>query len=67
MIRLTEIIGYPDLQYHIDNKLPLCENVYRYSSDSFLQLFREARELFDILSHLKVVRFSSYACTNVLR
>ena len=49
MIRLTEIVGYPDLQYHIDNKLPLCENVYRYSSDSFLQLFREARELFDIL------------------
>ena len=45
MIRLQEIIGTPSLQYHIDNELSLHENVYRYSSDSFIQLFSEARDL----------------------
>jgi len=44
MIRLKEIIGYPSLQYHIDNGLTLSEHVYRYSSDAFIQLFAEARE-----------------------
>jgi hypothetical protein len=44
MIRLQEIIGLPNLQYHLDNKLTLSECVYRYSSDSFIQLFAEARQ-----------------------
>ena len=44
MIQLKEIIGLPSLQYHLDNKLTLSENIYRYSSDSFIQLFKEARE-----------------------
>jgi hypothetical protein len=44
MIRLQEIIGLPTLQYHLDNKLTLSECVYRYSSDSFIQLFAEARQ-----------------------
>ena len=44
MIRLKNIIGYPSLQYHIDNKLSLHEHVYRYNSDAFIQLFKEARE-----------------------
>lgn len=44
MIQLKEIIGLPSLKYHIDNELSLHENVYRYSSDSFLSLFREARQ-----------------------
>jgi hypothetical protein len=44
MIRLTEIVGLPTLQYHLDNKLTLSECVYRYSSDSFIQLFAEARQ-----------------------
>jgi len=46
MIRLQEIIGLPTLQYHLDNKLTLSECVYRYSSDSFIQLFAEARQAF---------------------
>jgi hypothetical protein len=46
MIRLQEIIGLPNLQYHLDNKLTLSECVYRYSSDSFIQLFAEARQAF---------------------
>ena len=44
MIQLKEIIGLPSLKYHLDNKLTLSENIYRYSSDSFIQLFKEARE-----------------------
>ena len=44
MIKLKDVIGYPSLQYHLDNKLPLHEHVYRYSSDAFIQLFAEARE-----------------------
>ena len=44
MIKLKQVIGLPSLQYHIDNGLSLYENVYRYSSDSFIQLFNEARE-----------------------
>jgi hypothetical protein len=33
------------LQYHIQNKLPLTENTFRYGSKSFLNLWKEAREL----------------------
>ena len=43
MIKLQELVGVPSLQYHIDNGLSLHENVYRYSSDAFIQLFTEAR------------------------
>jgi len=46
MIRLQEIVGLPNLQYHLDNDLTLSECVYRYSSDSFIQLFAEARQAF---------------------
>jgi hypothetical protein len=46
MIKLQEIVGLPTLQYHLDNKLTLSECVYRYSSDSFIQLFAEARQAF---------------------
>lgn len=46
MIRLQEIVGLPSLQYHLDNNLTLSECVYRYSSDSFIQLFAEARQAF---------------------
>ena len=44
MIKLKEIIGYPSLQYHVDNGLSLHEHVYRYNSDAFIQLFNEARK-----------------------
>ncbi len=45
MLQIKNIIGLPSLQYHLDNGLTLHENVYRYSSESFIQLFAEAREL----------------------
>ncbi len=44
MIKLQEVVGLPTLQYHLDNNLTLSECVYRYSSDSFIQLFAEARK-----------------------
>ncbi|MDA9112050.1 hypothetical protein N9J42_01055 [bacterium] len=44
MIKIKDIIGLPSLQYHVDNNLSLHENVYRYSSKSFIQLFAEARD-----------------------
>jgi len=44
MIQLKEIIGLPSLQYHLENKLSLSNNVYRYSSESFINLFKEARQ-----------------------
>ena len=44
MIKLKEVVGYPSLQYHIDNGLSLHEHVYRYNSEAFIQLFKEARE-----------------------
>ena len=34
------------LQYHIDNKLPLFETVYRIGSDKHLALIKEARKLY---------------------
>lgn len=46
MIRLKEILNTtPSLKYHITHGLSLSENVYRYSSTAFLELFQEAREL----------------------
>jgi hypothetical protein len=35
------------IQYHADNKIPLAENAYRMGSDKFLEVFREARQLFN--------------------
>ena len=44
MIKLKDLLGYPSLKYHVDNGLSLHEHVYRYSSDAFVNLFKEARE-----------------------
>jgi len=32
--------------YHVENKIPLAENIYRIHSEEFYKLFREARELY---------------------
>jgi hypothetical protein len=47
MIKLLNLLvdTTPGLNYHLQHGLPLSENVYRYSSDAFLQLFTEARNL----------------------
>jgi hypothetical protein len=36
-----------NLKYHIDNNIPVLENVFRPHSESFYNLIRESRELFD--------------------
>jgi hypothetical protein len=48
---LNESIAKPiilteNLQYHVQNKLPLTENTFRYGSQSFLDLWSEARYLY---------------------
>jgi hypothetical protein len=35
-----------NLRYHVDNKLPLTENTFRYGSEAFLNLWAEARYLY---------------------
>ncbi len=35
------------VHYHIENKIPLAENIYRLHSEEFYKLFREARDLFN--------------------
>jgi hypothetical protein len=47
MIKLLNILleTTPGLNYHLKHKLPLSENIYRYSSNAFIQLFTEARSL----------------------
>ena len=44
MIKIKDIVGLPSLNYHVENGLSLSENVYRYSSERFIQLFAEARD-----------------------
>jgi hypothetical protein len=34
------------VHYHVENKIPLAENIYRLHSEEFYKLFREARELY---------------------
>ena len=35
------------IKYHLDNNKPITENIFRPGSDSFYQVIKEARELFD--------------------
>lgn len=35
------------LKYHLDTNRPLISNVYRYSSEEFLNLYRECRQLYN--------------------
>lgn len=49
MIRLLDIVNTtPGLDYHIKHNLPISENVYRYSSEAFVNLFEEARILWKL-------------------
>lgn len=47
MIKLINLLvdTTPGLDYHLKHGLPISENIYRYSSDAFIQLFAEARSL----------------------
>ena len=43
---VTKDILSENLRYHVDNKLPLTENTFRYGSEAFLNLWSEARYLY---------------------
>lgn len=47
MIKLLNLLvdTTPGLSYHLKHELPISENVYRYSSNAFVELFAEARTL----------------------
>jgi hypothetical protein len=47
MIKLLNLLvdTTPGLNYHLKHNLPISENVYRYSSKAFIELFNEARAL----------------------
>lgn len=36
-----------ELRYHIENRIGLCESVFRYSSDKHIDLINEARQLYN--------------------
>jgi hypothetical protein len=42
----SRVLMTEHLQYHIDSKLPLSENTFRYGSKAFLDLWAEARYLY---------------------
>ncbi len=42
-IQITE-----NLKYHLDNKIPLCESVFRISSNAHVKLFSEVRKLWEL-------------------
>ena len=37
-----------NLKYHLDNKIPLCESVFRISSNAHVKLFSEVRKLWEL-------------------
>ena len=43
----TKIIMTENMQHHVDNKLPLTENAFRYGSEAFINLWAEARILYE--------------------
>jgi hypothetical protein len=44
---LTEESIHEGLSYHLENKIPLTENVFRYGSEEFFNTINEARKLFN--------------------
>jgi len=43
----TKIIMTENMKHHVDNKLPLTENAFRYGSEAFINLWAEARTLYE--------------------
>ena len=43
----TKIIMTENMKHHVDNKVPLTENAFRYSSEAFINLWAEARTLYE--------------------
>ena len=45
--KFNEDLVSEHLQYHIDNNMSVTENIFRYGSDSYFNLLKESRELYD--------------------
>ena len=43
----TKMVVSEQLQYHLDNKISISENVYRYGSPKYFEVINEARELYN--------------------
>jgi hypothetical protein len=43
----TKIIMTENMKHHVDNKVPLTENAFRYGSEAFINLWAEARTLYE--------------------
>jgi hypothetical protein len=43
----TKTILSENMQHHVINKLPITENLFRYGSEAFLNLWAEARKLYE--------------------
>jgi hypothetical protein len=43
----TKIIMTENMKHHVDNKTPLTENAFRYGSEAFINLWAEARTLYE--------------------
>jgi len=55
-----------ELNYHLDNFLPITENIFRSGSDKFLSVIKEARENFDNKSiKLSDVDFKLFKSTDI--
>ena len=47
MFNFEQVKVSENLQYHIDKDISIFENIFRSGSDSFYELLKESRELFD--------------------
>lgn len=45
--KFNEELVSEHLQYHIDNNMSVTENIFRYGSDSYFNILKESRELYD--------------------
>lgn len=54
------------LKYHLDNSMPITENIFRPGSDKFYSILEEARNLYDIgLLELKGIDKELYETTDI--
>jgi hypothetical protein len=44
---ISDVVVSDNLKYHIENKIPLSENVFRVYSKAYFELINEARDLYD--------------------
>ena len=45
--KFNETLVSEHLQYHIDNEMSVTENIFRYGSESYFNLLKESRRLYD--------------------